>query len=98
MNDLNDISLLILADLGCQPRRLKARIDSLCQSQQGVGHTLPPKPLRALEQRGWLILRGGHERKANYSIEVTDEGLAVHRSLMQHLRAFPVAAPAAVAA
>lgn len=87
MNDLTDLSLLILADLGGRPKRLKKRIETLAEGQQGHCHKYPPKPLRALEERGWVHIRNSANTEGCYIVEITDEGLKKHTELINKLRA-----------
>lgn len=87
MIELTDLSLIILADLGGKPRRLKKRIETLSEGQQGKCVKYPPKPLRALEERGWITIKPSYMVEDGYTVEITDTGLAKHSQLMNQFRA-----------
>ena len=82
-DDLTDLSFLIFADLGVQPTRTQARINSLTNGLQGNNQTNAPVCLRALVDAGFIT----HRPTANgYKVEITDKGLALHRQCMALMR------------
>lgn len=84
-SELTDLSLLLFADLGVAQKRMQPRINTLLQSQQGRSDRHAPKALQALERAGWLTVRRIQE-SASYCVEMTDQGLAVHRRMVAALR------------
>lgn len=92
LDDLNDIALVIFADLGASKngKRLHTRISTIVSGITGGGGFYdvgPPKWLRALVATGLATARTNkNSPPGHYMVEITDKGREFHRSLMQSLR------------
>lgn len=83
--ELTDHSFLLFADIGLAGKRKKQRIDTLCGGDCGKHMKYTPRPLQALEKRGWIEVRRAGEGDF-YTAEMTDEGLAKYREMMASFR------------
>jgi hypothetical protein len=93
--DLNDLSLLALADLAQAPqgKRRFDRIASLfTQTSSHGSRASVPAPIRSLEEAGLVEVRKSAKGRRDPEIEpgwschITDKGLLLHRCLMAALR------------
>lgn len=95
--ELNDTSLLILADLGVSQERTKTRINTLQEGSTPRCFTGPPASLHALAEAGLVEIRN---TAGGYKVEITDKGLALHRHCMALMRLAateqPLPAPSAI--
>lgn len=83
--ELNDLSLLLLADLGAAHARTSKRIGTLLSTEPGtIGNSRRdiPRPLKALVAAGLCEVRRAGE---NYKVDITDKGMALHRAWMAAL-------------
>jgi hypothetical protein len=85
--ELDDLALLVLADLGVAGKRQRKRIGTLLCSNPGAmpaGSTLP-RTVRALVDAGLVIAPPANNGDA-WRVEITDAGLILHRCLMAALK------------
>lgn len=79
--ELNDLSLLVLADLGTAHTRTSRRIGTLL-STDGTARRDIPRPLKALVAAGLCEV---HKAGDGYKAHITDKGMALHRAWMAAL-------------
>lgn len=91
--ELNDLSLLVLADLAVVPEgnRGHVRIANLLSGIQSVGGKGVPGFVMALQNAGLIEVRRicYKQQQTAWNASITEAGIAFHRDLLAQLKATP---------